>query len=135
MRSSALFRHPHRTGRSVAAGVMAVVALMTTTPTPAFAATVKVACLQRGVSGLVAKPTRCAVVDPGRSASSGADLWNLTWTKWGKKSATGRGVDQVFRNDGTAYKVTVTVSRKKNGRYRTVVVDYGDGLQRTFAPR
>ena len=125
-----------RTPRLAAgAGVLAAAAALAVAPAPALAASAQIACVQRGVSGLIAKPKRCAVVNPGKAASTGADLEGLRWKSWGKKTATATGVDQAFRSDGTNYSVKVTVSGLKKGRYSTVVVDYGDGVKTTFKPR
>lgn len=119
----------------IAAGVLAATAALTVAPGAASAATVKVACLQLGVSHLVAKPSRCAILTPGKPASSGADLWSLRWKSWGKKTATATGIDQAFRSDGTRYRVKVTATGRRGGVYRKVVVDYGGGITTTYAPR
>jgi hypothetical protein len=121
--------------QTIVACSLAVAGVLAVAPSPAHAASVGLACLQRGGSGLVAHPTRCAVVNPGRGVSSGADLWGLRWKKWGFKTATARGVDQLFRNDGMSYRVTVTATGRSDGRYTRVVVNYGGGVTRSFAPR
>jgi hypothetical protein len=121
--------------RPSAACALVVTAAALAAAPAADAATAKIACVQRGVTGAIAKPKVCAVVDRGKAASTGADLHGLRWKNWGKKTATATGVDEAFRSDGTGYSVKVTVSGLKKGRYSTVVVDYGDGVKTTYKPR
>jgi hypothetical protein len=60
-------------------------------------------------------PRACNTLGPRQPFADAVNLAKLRWNRWGRATATARGVDRGFRKDDKAVAVTVRASRRAVG--------------------